>query len=403
MRSILAYDRRFTSSAVLIGSSHPMKYMKRLIPLIAIAAVLVVLLLYSQRRTGPLVVSGFIEADEIRVGSRIGGRVAKVLVEEGQDVSAGETLIVLEPFDLQERLAEAEYARVQATAFYAKIASGFRPEQIAQAKARRDQIKAELDKLRNGPRPQEIAAAEAALQLAEAERELADTQYQRMESLFGRAAVSKSDLDEAATILSVAKATVATKQELLALLKEGTRAEEIRRGEAQLEEAEQQLKLQQNGYRDEEIQEARAKRDSAHAAVNAIQKQIEELKIVAPTDALVEAIELRPGDLVSANAPSVSLADNRRMWVRAYVPENHLNLQPGQKVDVQVDSFPGRRFAGEIIFIARHAEFTPGNIQTPEERSKQVFRIKVSLTEGLDVLRPGMAADVVLSDGGDRS
>ena len=63
-----------------------------------------------------------------------------------------------------------------------------------------------------------------------------------------------------------------------------------------------------------------------------------------------------------------------------------------------MDSFPHRKFSGHVSFIARQAEFTPDNVQTPEERSKQVFRIKVSLDEGLDVLRPGMTADVGLEE-----
>lgn len=384
------------------ASIRQLPHMKRFIPLIALATGLIALLLYSQRSRGPLVVSGFIEADEIRVGSRVGGRVAKVLVEEGQAVPAGETLMELEPFDLQERLAEAEYTLAQATAAYDQLAGGFRPEEIAQALARRDQFEAELAILNNGPRPQEIASAEAELRLAQAERQLANTKYQRLELLFGRTAVSETDLDEAATKLSVARAMLESKQQRLALLQEGTRTEEIDRGEARLREAEQQLQMLQNGYRGEEIRKAAARRDSAQAAVRAIHQQIKELKIVSPTDVLVEAIELRPGDLVSANAPSVSLADSSRMWIRAYVPENHLDLQTGQAVHVRVDSFPRRLFTGEIVFIARQAEFTPGNVQTPEERSKQVFRIKVSLTDGLDVLRPGMAADVVLGNAGDR-
>jgi hypothetical protein len=73
-----------------------------------------------------------------------------------------------------------------------------------------------------------------------------------------------------------------------------------------------------------------------------------------------------------------------------------MSVQPEQKVAISVDSFPGRHFAAHISFVARQAEFTPNNVQTPEERSKQVFRIKVTLDEGLDVLRPGMAADVWL-------
>jgi multidrug resistance efflux pump len=90
--------------------------------------------------------------------------------------------------------------------------------------------------------------------------------------------------------------------------------------------------------------------------------------------------------------------DTSELWVRAYLPENHLDVQVGQKVAVSVDSFPGRRFDAHISYVARQAEFTPGNVQTPEERSKQVFRIKVTLDSGLQELRPGMAADVWLEE-----
>jgi hypothetical protein len=84
-------------------------------------------------------------------------------------------------------------------------------------------------------------------------------------------------------------------------------------------------------------------------------------------------------------------------------PENHLSLKLGQAVRITVDSFPGRTFAGRIAFVTRRAKFTPSNVQTPEDRSQQVFRIKVNLIEGLDVLRPGMAADVWLESEGTTS
>lgn len=372
--------------------------MLKIAAFIVIAIGLVGLLFLSQQKSGPLIVSGFVEADEIRVGSRVGGRVLKVLVEEGAGVRAGATLVELEPFDLLERKAEAQQLLAQAAATYDKVAAGFRVEEVGQAKARRMQIQADLDKLRNGPRPQEIAAAEADLRLANAELELTRTVFQRVETLYGKQAADKSDLDEATTNLKVAQAAVDVRTEQLALLQEGSRAEDIARAEAQLDEAEQELKLRQHGYRTEEVAEARAKRDAFDAGVRAIERQLEELRISAPTESVVEAIDLQPGDMLSANAPAVALVDRQRMWVRAYVPENHLNLTTGQTVNVRIDSFPGRNFSGEIVFVARQAEFTPANVQTPEERSKQVFRIKVRLTDGLDVLRPGMAADVVLPE-----
>jgi multidrug resistance efflux pump len=112
---------------------------------------------------------------------------------------------------------------------------------------------------------------------------------------------------------------------------------------------------------------------------------------------VVEAIDLLRGDLVAAGAPTVELLDTTRLWVRAYIPQARLGgIALGQPAVILTDSWPGQRFKARLTFIASEAEFTPRNVQTPEERSKQVFRIKATLEEGLDRLRAGMAADVLL-------
>lgn len=373
---------------------------KPVLGFVVVAAVLIAVLMLSKARVEPLKVSGFIEADEIRVGSLVGGRVAAVAVIEGQQVSAGDLLIQLEPFDLFERRTEAEAILAQKEASFRKINSGFRAEETAQAKAVTDRLKANLEKLESGPRQQEIRAAEAELSSAEAELRLAQLQQARVRELVEKSVETQQALDEANTRLEAGRETSKLRQERLQLLREGTRAEEIAEAKALHEEAYQAWKLRARGYRPEEVSEAEAARKAARAAVETIDRRIEELKITSPLDGTVEALELQPGDLVVANSPVLSLIDATHLWVRAYVPENRLDLNIGEELAVTVDSFPGRRFRGRISFIARQAEFVPGNVQTPEERSKQVFRIKVALEEGLSELRPGMAADVWLNDQG---
>jgi HlyD family secretion protein len=373
---------------------------QRLLILIGIAAALLLALVLSQRRQEPRKVSGFVEADEIRLGSRVGGRVKSVAVDEGQRVRKGDVLVELEAYDLHERLAEASSLAAQKTALYEQRLGGYRAEEIAQAKARRDQLASQLAKLKHGPRAQEITAASAELELARSELQLAELKLARTEDLHQTGAATQEALDEATTQRKVAQARVTAREQQSALLREGTRTEDLQQAEAQLEEAEQAWQLMRNGYEPKELEQARAAMDAARAAQAAIEQQLAELKIVAPVEAAVEALELQPGDLIAADAPAVSLLDLSHLWIRAYVPENQLNLSLGQPVSVTVDSFPGRRFAGRLSFIARQAEFTPGNVQTPEERSKQVFRIKVELLDGGDALRPGMAADVWLDDPG---
>ncbi len=372
---------------------------RRILILLVLAAAVTALLFYSQQRRGPLVVSGFVEADEIRLGSRVGGRVARVHVEEGQAVSAGQVLVELDPFDLRERLAEAEALLAQAEAVLALREAGFRPQEIEQAKARRDQLKAVLDRLVAGPRQEDIAAARAQVALGEAELERATARHDRVMEVAQRSAANPDEVDEAVRLLKVAQALLVARKEELAKLLAGTRPEEIAEAEAKVAEAEAAWGLAVSGSRKEEIDEARAAVEAARRRVEAIGDQIDELVIRAPAEGVIETMDLQAGDLAPANAPVVSMMDARALWVRAYVPEDELGIELGRRVEVTVDSFPGQRFSGHIGFIARQAEFTPGNVQTPEDRSKQVFRIKVYLDEGLDRLRPGMAADVWLESG----
>lgn len=320
---------------------------KRWLLLPLVLGVLLVALRWSQARTEPFRVSGFLEADEIRVGSRVGGRVAKVLVDEGSLVEVGARLAELEPFDLLERRAE-HAARVK-------------------------ELAARLAELRAGPRHQEIEAARARLAAARAALSLAELDEARTRSLVADSIRSREALDRSLAVLEAARADVRAVEEALGLLEEGTRQEELAAAEARLE--------------------------SAQAALRALERALDELTIRAPSAApgqtfTVEACALEVGDLVAANAPVVTLRDGAELRVRAYVPQDRLTFTLGAPAWVSVDAFPGRRFRARVDFIAPRAEFTPSNVQTPEERSEVVVRVRVTLSEGEELLRPGVAADV---------
>ncbi|MBX3424729.1 MAG: HlyD family efflux transporter periplasmic adaptor subunit [Pirellulales bacterium] len=358
------------------------------------------LIVYSQVRPIADRVSGIIEADEIRIGSRVGGRVQHVLVEEGDRVEAGQLLIELEPFDLRDQLAEAEASYAARDADLRRMEAGFRAEEIGQAAARYDQLQARLDGLRAGPRQQEIDVARARLAVARSQQRYAADSFARVQASRASNAASPQDLDQAQAVLQAAEGELQARLEELSLLEAGTREEEIREAEAMVAEAKFAAELTEKGYRQEDVEAAAASRDAAAAQVSAIKARLEELAIRAPLAGVVESLDVRKGDLAVAGGPVLALVDDSRLWVRAYVPESRLDLVDGLRVEVGVDSAPGERFAATITFISRQAEFTPSNVQTPEERVKQTFRIKATLLEGLDRLRPGMPADVWLSPAG---
>ncbi|QEG02873.1 Multidrug export protein EmrA [Stieleria maiorica] len=374
--------------------------LNRSIPLSVAVVGLLALVFYSQWNREPPRVSGFIEADEIRLGSRVGGRVAVVHVQEGQEVTAGEVLVEFEPYDLLEREKELELTLAARESEYQRFLAGFREEETAQAKAKLDQLQARSDLLIAGPRKQEIQAARGRLAQAEAEKRLAVQGFERLSKLAGSNATSQQELDAAREALEAATANLDVRQQELDLLLAGTRAEELREAAARVEEARQAWQLMQRGYRQEEIDQAKASRDAAKAALQAIGRQKEELRVKSPIDGTIEALDLQPGDMVAPGAPVLSMLDRGNLWVRSYIPQNRVGMQLGQRLRLNVDSYGDRTFHGVVTFIARQAEFTPSNVQTPEERSKQVFRIKVAIENEDGMLRPGMMADVWLDEHG---
>jgi len=104
---------------------------------------------------------------------------------------------------------------------------------------------------------------------------------------------------------------------------------------------------------------------------------------------------VEPGEIIAAGTPVVTIADLNNIWVKIYIPEPRLGrIKLGQSADVTTDSYRGKVYRGKVIFINSEAEFTPKNIQTPEERVKLVFAVKIGLENPNQELKPGMPADV---------
>src|SRR3954468_4493446 len=146
---------------------------------------------------------------------------------------------------------------------------------------------------------------------------------------------------------------------------------------------------------EENIAAALARVEQAKAQLADMDAQIQEMKIVAPTESILEVLSVKVGDVLPANREVATLILPQRLWVRVYVPEPWLGLiKLNDPVRVRVDSFSGRDFTRAVEQINRKAEFTPRNVQTVEDRIKQVFGVKIRLENKDDVLRAGMSADI---------
>jgi RND family efflux transporter MFP subunit len=143
------------------------------------------------------------------------------------------------------------------------------------------------------------------------------------------------------------------------------------------------------------VEAAQMKIIQARAQLADIDAQLKEMQVVAPADSILEVLSVKVGDVLPPNGEVATLLLPQHLWVRVYVPETWLGkIKLGEQVRIRVDSFPGKDFPGEVEQINRKAEFTPRNVQTVEDRIKQVFGVKIRLANNDDRLRAGMAADV---------
>jgi HlyD family secretion protein len=300
---------------------------------------------FSQRDAdgnGPLLLYGNVDIREVELAFRQPGRLARMAVDEGDAVKAGDVLAELDPQPYRDAMAAvvAEVQRAQAE--FDKLQQGFRPQEIAQSR------QAQLQ-------------AEAAFRNAEAEylrqRELAKAGLTSQRLL----EAAQSTRDQAAAALGAARAA---------------------------------LGLQREGYRSEDIAAAAARLAAAEAARSQAQTSLDDTRLVAPADATVLARVREPGSMLDPRAAVYTLSLRDPVYVRAYVSEPDLGrLVPGARVTIRTDS-SDREYVGQVGFISPRAEFTPKSVETTDLRTDLVYRLRIVVADADDGLRQGMPVTI---------
>jgi HlyD family secretion protein len=288
--------------------------------------------------------SGTVEATHTQLGFQAPGRLAEILVREGDRVAGGAELARLDLEDVAARREQAEAALASARAVLAEMETGARPEELAQARSVRDA---------------------ARQQLADAERERA-----RATRLREAGAVSEQDLER-------------------------TRLNRDLKASAH-EQALEQLRLVEAGPRSERVEAQRAQVRQAEAALRGEDVALANGVVRAPFPGLVTVRHREPGSVVPPGSPVLTIMDPDDRWVRIYISGDRIgDVAVGATAIVTADTDPDREYTGEVIHIASEAEFTPKNVQTREERVRLVYAVKVRITgdPALD-LKPGIPADV---------
>jgi HlyD family secretion protein len=326
-----------------------MKRIRLVLVLVVLGGIAVGLWLWHSRTqataSDQLKLFGNVDIRQVQLAFNGNERIAAVLAQEGDRVKAGQPLAELDTQRLEAKVASRE----------------------AQAAAQHEVVA----RLQAGNRPEEIRKARADMEAAQADLQNAELTWNRVSGLVTQNVDSQQRADDARAALDVAKGRLTSLTETYKLMVLGPRHEDIAAAKATLRAYEADLAL--------------ARRERADAT------------LYAPTNGVIEARLLEPGDMVSPQKPVFTLALDDPLWVRAYVPETGLGkIRLGMRAAVTTDSFRDKQYGGWIGFISPTAEFTPKTVETAEVRTRLVYQVRVFVRNPQGELRLGMPTVVTI-------
>jgi HlyD family secretion protein len=300
-------------------------------------------------------VSGYVEATEVRVAPEVGGRLIDLKVAEGDRITAGDVVAQLDTTDITLALQRAAAERLAVDAQLRLVIAGARDEDIRQAEA-------------------QLAAAEADLAASKQELASAERDLLRFEALLASNSGAEKPRDDAATRRDVGR-------------------NRVNAGEQRVRAAAETVARLKAGARREEIDAARARLAGVDAQIATLEKAQRDATVLAPGPGMVTQKLVDEGELLAPRTPIVVVANLDEVWANVYVDEPLVpRVSLGQTATVFTDA-GGPGIEGKVTFISPKAEFTPRNVQTAEERSKLVFRVKVTVANRTGVLKQGMPVE----------
>jgi HlyD family secretion protein len=320
---------------------------------------------------GLIQANGRIEADHITITTKFAGRVVELKAQEGDNVKAGQVVALLD--DTQVR-AKVEQARQNLAALQAQVESGQTALAVLQKEVPLQIAAAEAD----------VARANAGIEQAMAGKSDAEIALKRLRRASQSEAATQYELERTELSVKVAE-------------------EEITSTRMKLKQAQTSLTSAKLGderiaAKKEDLTSLRAQRDAAKAALAEAESVLADMTLRSPADGVVTTKTVNLGEVVPAGAPLYDLVDLNQLYLKVYVPEFEIGkLRLNLKARIYTDAYPDRPFDATVRYIASKAEFTPKEVQTPDERVKLVFAVKLYLDANPEhCLTPGMPADAVI-------
>ncbi|HON16324.1 MAG TPA: efflux RND transporter periplasmic adaptor subunit [Spirochaetota bacterium] len=292
----------------------------------------------------PLTVQGEVEATQVKVASKIAGRIKEIYIKEGQEVEKGTLLVALDSPEL-----EAKYR---------------------QAKAAQKAALAQKSKASNSARKEQIEAAKNLWLKAKAGTELAYKTLERVKKLYAEGVVPAQKLDEAE-----------------AQYKSALTTEEAAKASYDMAIA---------GAQREDREAAMALFDQASGAVSEIESYLSESNLYAPIKSEVYSIVLKLGELASPGYPVVTLVDLNDLWVTFNLREDLLaDIKMGDLIQAKIPALNNKKITLRINYIAAQGDFATWRAtRTSGDFDMKTFEVRGVPTEKVEGLRPGMSAIV---------
>ncbi|MEP7152389.1 MAG: efflux RND transporter periplasmic adaptor subunit [Nitrospira sp.] len=320
---------------------------------------------------GLIQANGRIEGDHVTVSSKFPGRIQQLLVREGATVTAGQVLIRLDDSQTSARAdqarhaAEAHEAQVQAAHMTLAVLNLDVPLEIERADA-------------------QVAKAKDAVSKALSVEREARSDAQRFRDLAAKDEASIQQRDQATMRWEVARRDIASARSALT--------------QATKELAQAELGWKRIRAKESDVNALERQKEQAYAVLDEAESIVKDLTITAPAGGTVTTRMIDVGEVVAPGAPLLELIDLDHLYLKVYVPEVQIGkLRLDLPARIYTDAFPKEAFDATVRYIASKAEFTPKEVQTPDERVKLIYAVKLYLSANPDHrLAPGLPADAVV-------
>ncbi len=320
---------------------------------------------------GLIQANGRIEGDHVTVSSKFPGRIVRMFVREGDEVHSGDLLLQLDDTQVQAKTEQARHAweaieaRVQAAHADLAVLNLDVPLGVERAEA-------------------QVAKAQAGLDKAVVVEREARSDAERFNELAAKDQASIQQRDQARLRWEVAMREIATQRAALV--------------QADKERAQAELGWQRIRAQEAAVEALERERDRAEAALQEMQSVLDDLTIKAPGSGTLTTRMADVGEVVAAGAPLFELVDLDRLYLKVYVPEVQIGkVRLDLPAKIHIDAFPDQPVDARVRYIASKAEFTPKEVQTPDERVKLIYAVKLYLERNPDHrLTPGLPADAVI-------